>query len=89
MAAWRMVQGLAGWLMGAVLAGTAAGQDLSTVAYVVDRAGFDELRSEWHWVDHSALGAIDPFAEDPAPVERFVAPVPLEKKPNGSRSRRG
>ena len=81
----RFLWGLVGWLALMLLA---AGEELSTVAYVVDRSGFDDIGSEWHWRDASGGLDVDPFApdgEDVAPVERFVEPMRLEKKPNGSR----
>jgi hypothetical protein len=71
----------------AMLPVAVAAEKMETMAYVVDRAGFAELRSEWRW-DASPPRDLAWFKDggvDPDPNEAFVAPVRLEKKPNGSR----
>jgi hypothetical protein len=70
---------MCGWLAMVLLV---AGEEMSTVAYVVDRVGFEELGNEWHWRDGDNR---NPFAEDTEPEEKFAEPTRLEHKPNGSR----
>lgn len=84
MAAGNMLAGCA--IRGAMVmlcwAGIAAGEEMTTVAYFVDRSGFDEVADGW--ISGTPMDE-DPFAVDAELQRKFTKPIPLAEKPSGTR----